>query len=982
VSDGETSAVRGTVRQAAEPPGAVAAGIEVRGNTPVALDEALAGWHVEAGKVDVFAVPGAGSAAGLRTFLATLAAGETAFAASLPPAAPCSLLLVAVRGARLRRLGGEELRQAAGDPGARAELVAAVDSWVGRLSSAIAPAAGPNVYLDLQPGHRLELPAEGGVVRARQGVVWARNLARQARFLGDPGLEVGAGPVPISEHTWMEGAPGTSFEAEATGDLLAREELWTALAGFHRLVLTRIAQRLEQAEARDGERAAERRALDDQAMTAACVQLAAVLEPGIAEQREVSRAADPLLAACQAVGTALGIAIRAGEGGARPGARPRQRIADVCAASGARSRRVVLRGDWWLRDNGPLVAFRKVSGSKDGLPVALLPTSPTSYELVDPVERRRGPVDAGVGENLNGVAYMLYPALPEGRIGKLDLLRLGLRGRRRDLLAVLAMGVAGGLLATLVPIITGQIFGSIIPAANRGFLVQMVLALGICAAAGGMFELTRSIAVLRIAGRLDGVAQASVWDRLLRLPASFFRRYSVGDLASRAMGVDSIRELFTGDVLTSILGAVFSLFSFLLLFYYSWRLALLAAGLVLVLLAATALMTVLQMRHRRSLAHLQGKLLSLLFGLINGLGKLRVAGAERRAFELWSAGFARQRQLTMKSQELANLQTAVSAAFSVFAGLAIFAMVGFSSEVNLSLGDFLAFNAAFAQFLAAALAMISVLSSVLSMVPLYERLVPIFEQDPEVSTARTDPGELAGDLEFSHVSFQYSPDSPLVLDDVSFRARPGEFIALIGPSGSGKSTCLRLTLGFERPASGSIYFDGQDLASLAIQAVRRQIGTVLQSGRPMVGDIFTNIVGNSSSLTLADAWAAARMAGMEEDIDAMPMGMHTVVSEGAETFSGGQKQRLLIARAIVQRPRIILFDEATSSLDNRTQEVVSRSLERMQATRVVIAHRLSTIVNADRIFVLQAGKVVESGTYHELVARGGLFAQLAARQIA
>jgi ATP-binding cassette subfamily C protein len=252
---------------------------------------------------------------------------------------------------------------------------------------------------------------------------------------------------------------------------------------------------------------------------------------------------------------------------------------------------------------------------------------------------------------------------------------------------------------------------------------------------------------------------------------------------------------------------------------------------------------------------------------------------------------------------------------------------------------------------------------------------------PEVDESKAEPGELAGEIEFSHVSFRYQEDGPLILDDVSFRAKPGEFIALVGPSGAGKSTCLRMVLGFEKPSSGSIYYDGQDVASLAVRSVRRQIGVVLQSGRPMAGSIVSNILG-SSNLGIDAAWDAARLAGLEDDIKAMPMGMHTVISEGAETFSGGQKQRMLIARALVNRPRIILFDEATSALDNRTQEIVSRSLERLKSTRIVIAHRLSTIQNADRIYVMEGGRVVEEGSYSELIQLGGSFAQLAERQIA
>ena len=233
----------------------------------------------------------------------------------------------------------------------------------------------------------------------------------------------------------------------------------------------------------------------------------------------------------------------------------------------------------------------------------------------------------------------------------------------------------------------------------------------------------------------------------------------------------------------------------------------------------------------------------------------------------------------------------------------------------------------------------------------------------------------------NHASFRYSSDSPLVLRDVSFTIRPGEFVAFTGTSGSGKSTLIRLLLGFEQPLSGAIYYDGQDFAGLDLQEVRKQMGVVLQSGKLLAGDLLTNIVGNSP-LTVEDAWDAARVSGMEEDIKALPMGMYTMVAEGGKTLSGGQRQRLMIARAVVNRPRILLLDEATSALDNRTQDIVSQALEGMRATRIVVAHRLSTIINADRIFVLDQGVIAESGTYNELLQKNGIFAELAKRQIA
>jgi ATP-binding cassette subfamily C protein len=847
------------------------------------------------------------------------------------------------------------------------------------------------VFVELLPGTELALAA-GQAARPRGRSAWIEvaddpavlDADRADRapvlFLGEPELPLAAGAAwPIPGAAWLIAGGPARLAVSATPDRLAAGDLWGDLERFHRLFLLYVSGELARAGRADRERLDLRADLDRRVLSGAYGRLASVLVP--VERQGLALTEDtPLLAACRLVGAAQGIVFRdpalaAGTAGAGRG----DPLAAIATASQVRSRRVILRDDWWRRDNGPLLGFRTEDGARR--PVALLPTSPASYALVDPAapdERR--PVDALVAESLAGDATMFYPPLPAGPLSKRDLFAFALRGRRRDLLTILAMGLGGGLLALLLPVVTGEIFGTVIPSADRGRLFVMTVALVASALTAAGFQATRSIAVLRLGGRIDGSLQSAVWDRLLTLPVSFFRRFTVGDLAVRSVGVDAIRDLLTGNVLTSLLALVFSLFSFALLFYYSWRLALLASGLIAVLMAVTAALTYLQLRFQRDILDLQGKLASLLFGLINGIDKLHLGGAEERAFALWAERFAEQRRWTLKAQRAANLQAAFSAVYGVLTSLAIFAMAGFAARDSLPVGDFLAFNAAFGQFLGAALSALSILSSILVMVPIYERLEPILTAEPEVDPSRSEAGELAGAIEFGHVSFRYHDDGPLILDDVSFHAAPGEFIALVGPSGAGKSTCLRLLLAFERPSAGSIYFDGQDLASLAIHSVRRQLGVVLQTGRPMVGDIYSNIVG-SSRFSLEDAWEAARMAGLEEDIRAMPMGMHTVVSEGAGTFSGGQKQRLLIARAVVRRPRIILFDEATSALDNRTQEMVSASLARLKATRVVIAHRLSTIVGADRIYVMEAGRVVESGTYRELLAKGGLFSRLAARQI-
>jgi NHLM bacteriocin system ABC transporter ATP-binding protein len=940
------------------------------GNAPLPLDSVGEIWLVEEGMAEVFAVPRGET--GPRTHLSTVSARGVlcGFDPAEAGSHELGLLAVGTPGTRLRRLSADEIAGVAGQ----------LDAWLAGLGAGLVRPAFPRSFEGLRPGEEMHLEP-GRPARSREGIVWVRHLEGRTNLLGDERLEIeGDGLFPVPETVWLVAAGEARLASCGTAEALRAGALWLGIAHFHGLCLEAVAHERERGGLLERERLEHKRDLDRSVLRGAYARLTSVLEATPLAGAGLA-AESPILAAVRLVGKAQGIEIRDRPEG-QPAGKQGNLLVQICNASRIRSRQVILRADWWRRDNGPLVAFQILEGDPKGRrPVALLPTSPQSYVLADPVAGTRVPVDEAVAETLSGDAHMLYPPLPARPVGMGDLAHLAFAGRRRDLATIFLMGLAGGLLGLLVPILTGQVFGTVIPGADRSQLLQITLALIVTSVAGAIFQVIRSLAVLRLGGKVDGAVQSAVWDRLLALPVTFFRRFTVGDLADRALGIDTIRTLLTGSVLTLALAAIFSVFSFLLLFYYSWRLALLATGMVLVLMVVTAALVWLQLRHQRAILALQGRIASLLFGLIHGIAKLRVAGAESRAYARWAERFAEQRRRTLAAQRAANAQTAFNAVYGVLTSLGVFAMVGFGTNDSLPMGEFLAFNAAFGQFLSAALSVVSVFSSVLAAVPVYERLRPILETVPEVDESKSEPGELAGEIEFSHISFRYHEDTPQVLDDVSFRAGPGEFIALVGPSGSGKSTCLRLILGFEKPVAGSIYFDGQDLAGLAVQSVRRQIGVVLQSGRPMAGSIFSNIVG-SANLGIDEAWEAARAAGLEEDVKAMPMGMHTVISEGAETFSGGQKQRILIARAIVHRPRILLFDEATSALDNRTQEIVSRSLESLKSTRIVIAHRLSTIQNADRIYVIEGGRVSEQGTFQELLRNDGPFARLADRQIA
>ncbi|RYD33638.1 MAG: ATP-binding cassette domain-containing protein, partial [Verrucomicrobiaceae bacterium] len=373
-----------------------------------------------------------------------------------------------------------------------------------------------------------------------------------------------------------------------------------------------------------------------------------------------------------------------------------------------------------------------------------------------------------------------------------------------------------------------------------------------------------------------------------------------------------------------------------------------------------------------------------------GVSKIRVAGAEDHALKVWARNFGNQKRIAWTIGRIENFVTVFNSGYPVLCTLVIFATLvqvqtAAAAEGGgepITTGSFIAFNSAFGAFLGAMLGLSRASMSMLAVVPIWERLKPILLTPPELSEDRMFPGELTGQIDLYHVNFRYDPEGPLILQNVSLSIRPGEFVAFVGPSGSGKSTLLRVLLGFEIPESGKVFYDGQDLQTLDLREVRQRLGVVLQTSRLAPTTIFQNIIGPNTSLTIDDAWAAAEGSGLADDVRGMPMGMQTVISEGGGTFSGGQKQRLMIARAIVNRPRILFFDEATSALDNQTQKTVSDSLDAMHATRIVIAHRLSTIANADRIVVLVKGRVMEDGTYDELIKLNGHFAELARRQVA
>ena len=721
-----------------------------------------------------------------------------------------------------------------------------------------------------------------------------------------------------------------------------------------------------------------RELLDQQLMAETLDGLAAVIQPQnlVGQRTQMGNSQELLLAAAGAIGRALGIAIH-------PPAQSdnlQNPIEAIARASRIRVRQITLRGQWWQTASTPLLAY-----TIGDCPVALLPAS-GGYEIFDPLDQIRGAIDQRSASAIAPTAYVFYRSFP-AQIHPLTLLQFALGKHWRELILIVLTGIATTLLGMLIPQATAMLIDQVIPSGDRSSLAQIAFGLVAVAVGSLVFQLAQGLAIIRLETFADSTTQAAMWDRLLNLKSTFFRQFSIGDLNSRVSGVSQIREQLSGTVLRTLFSGIFSLLNLGLLFYYSGSLAVVAVAVALIYVIVTIVSGVLTVRKFRPLLEQQGQLFGVMVQLIDGVAKLRVAGAEARAFAYWGKQYSQQLHLILSTQAIEDILAVINKVLpaltnAILFGLAVTMLQQSQAQGgSFSTGTFLAFNTAFGALIGGVTGLSSTVIDVLEIVPLWQRAQPILQAIPEADASKIDPGRLAGKLTIDQLSFRFRADSPLTLDRVSFHAEPGEFIALVGPSGSGKSTLLRLLLGFETSESGSIDYDDRDLASLDIQAVRRQLGVVLQSGRLMSASIFDNIAGNAL-MTLDAAWEAAQMAGFAEDIAAMPMGMHTVVSEGGTNLSGGQRQRLLIARALALKPKILLFDEATSALDNRTQAIVSASLDRLQVTRLVIAHRLSTIRNADRIYVLQAGQIIQQGSFTELANQAGLFAQLMARQMA
>ena len=641
---------------------------------------------------------------------------------------------------------------------------------------------------------------------------------------------------------------------------------------------------------------------------------------------------------------------------------------------GVMHRSVRLAGKWYADAFGPMLGFLK----EDSRPVALLPRPFMGYWFHDPDTGEKKRLDRRTAELFDEDAVCFYLPLPPKKLGVADLI-VYMKNclSASDIILVVALSLISSLVTLILPNITRFITGSVLDQRNMPMLIGTAMFLVSVTISSLLIDTVRSLSMGRLEIKTSLSVEAAVMSRVMNLPPRFFRQYSSGELSSRLDAVSQLCGLLLGNVFSLGLTSLMSLLHITQIFRFAP--ALVAPSLLLI--AATVgiglISALMQMKIAKRRMELAAKENGMSFALISGVQKIKLAGAEKRAFSRWARAFTASAELSYNPPMFIKVSGVIATAVSLVGTMVIYYL---AVKTRVSASEYIAFSSSYGIVTGAFSSLTSVALTVASIKPILEMAEPIMRSEPESAENKAMVTQLSGNIELSNVYFRYTDSMPYVVDGMSLKIKAGEYIAIVGTTGCGKSTLMRLMLGFETPEKGAVYYDGRDMSKLDLPSLRRRIGVVMQDGNLFQGDIYSNIVISAPQLTLAEAWEAAEIAGIADDIRAMPMGMQTVIAEGQGGISGGQKQRLMIARAVAPKPKILMFDEATSALDNRTQKQVSDALDKLKCTRIVIAHRLSTIRNCDRILVLDKGHIMEDGTYEELIAKNGFFANLVARQ--
>ena len=641
---------------------------------------------------------------------------------------------------------------------------------------------------------------------------------------------------------------------------------------------------------------------------------------------------------------------------------------------GIMRRNIILEKGWYKDSIGAVLGKRK----DDGSVVAFIPRGFSGYVYFDNDSGKWIRITKKNESLFEDEGICFYKPFPLKKLNIASLIKYIVNTLSvYDIVLVILSTLAMSAMGLFSPVLTNILFGRVVDSGDLRLLVGITLFMVSVTVSATIIGSVKNLIITRVNTKMDISVQAATMMRVMSLPADFFKKYSSGELSRRVEYIQSLCTMIVSAVLNTGLTSVFSLMYISQIFNYAPALVAPALIIVLVAIIFSVVTTFYQMHYSKMQMELETKENGMSYALISGVQKIKLSGAEKRAFARWSNHYSKLINVTYNPPIFLNANIAFSSAISLIGAIVMYYM---SIKSGISVAEYYAFNTAYGMVNGAFMSLAGITGVFAGLRPAIEMAKPILETVPEVSEGKLVIEKLAGGIELNNISFKYSENMPLVIDDLSLKIRPGQYVAIVGATGCGKSTLMRLMLGFEKPQKGAVYYDGKDINTIDLKSLRRKVGVVMQNGMLFQGDIYSNIVISAPQLTLDEAWQAAEMAGIAEDIRNMPMGMNTIISEGSGGISGGQRQRLMIARAIAPKPKILMFDEATSALDNKTQKIVSDSLDTLKCTRIVIAHRLSTIRQCDRIIFLEKGRIAEEGTYEELIEKKGKFAELVERQ--